>query len=341
MYVLLYKPVPSEPKNQRHAWQCPMSTDQPSQIYFLVGSVRSGTTMLRLMLDHHPQICCFGEFEYAVQPLEVSKAGKPPNKGDYHQWLTAERRFVAHNLTINHEVGYPELVRSFVQQMHERSGKPVTGATVHWGFEHLTKIWPDARFIHLVRDGRDVAKSVVQMGWAGNVWTAAETWIGAEKAWDRMAPTLKPCQAIELKQEDLVSQPEFHLTRLCKFLGTEFDPAMMAYHLDTTYDAPDATLINQWKRRLPASQIQLLEARMGSLLEERGYELSGHPPRTLGLLTRAKLNFQDKFARNRHRIRRYGFRLWLQEKAARRFGSQAERLRLQQQINTIDQQYLK
>jgi Sulfotransferase family len=42
---------------------------------FLVGSERSGTTLFRLMLDHHPQIACFFEFEYAVSRMPETLAG--------------------------------------------------------------------------------------------------------------------------------------------------------------------------------------------------------------------------------------------------------------------------
>ena len=56
--------------------------------------------------------------------------------------------------------------------------------------DRLTRIWPDARFIHLVRDPRDVARSVIPMGWAGNTWVGVERWMEAERLWDRVRSSL-------------------------------------------------------------------------------------------------------------------------------------------------------
>ena len=83
------------------------------------------------------------------------------------------------------------LVNDFLRQKQAASGgKPHVGATVHRHFERLRFLWPDARYIHLVRDPRDVARSVVQKGWAGNIYQASEFWIQAENCWDSLVPHL-------------------------------------------------------------------------------------------------------------------------------------------------------
>ena len=88
----------------------------------------------------------------------------------------------------NHPPGldYPALARSFLRA--ELAGRPVrvVGATVHRHVERLLFLWPAAQFIHLVRDPRDVARSRIQMGWDGNVWTAADAWIAAEAECERL-----------------------------------------------------------------------------------------------------------------------------------------------------------
>src|SRR5262245_28549711 len=134
---------------------------------FLVGAERSGTTLLRLMLDHHPQIAFHFEFEFAVD--RISLDGVLPALVDYHRWLISNRVFQHAGWSIDPELDYPHLVDSFLRQKQQLAGgKRLVGATVHRNFQHLRSIWPDARFVHIVRDGRDVSRSVVMMGWAGN-----------------------------------------------------------------------------------------------------------------------------------------------------------------------------
>jgi len=65
-------------------------------------------------------------------------------------------------------------VNSFLVQKRELESKQFVGATVHRKFDKLLMIWPDAKFIHVVRDPRDVARSVVKMGRVGHVYYGAD-----------------------------------------------------------------------------------------------------------------------------------------------------------------------
>src|SRR6185369_10561789 len=94
--------------------------------------------------------------------------------------------------TVDRSLSYPQLIDSFLQQQRARSNKPLVGATVHRHFDRLLRIWPVARFVHLVRDGRDVARSVIEMGWAGNLWTGCDRWIDAEQLWAKFSQMLPP-----------------------------------------------------------------------------------------------------------------------------------------------------
>jgi hypothetical protein len=155
---------------------------------FLVGAERSGTTLLRLMLDHHPEIAFFSEFEFAIE--HVSGRGDFPDVDSYRHWLGNDRIFLDSGFHVDPTLAYPELVRSFLEQKRYRDRKPLVGATVHAGFDRLGSIWPDARYIHLLRDPRDVARSTIAMGWAGNVWTGVERWLEAESTWSRLRDDL-------------------------------------------------------------------------------------------------------------------------------------------------------
>src|SRR5262245_58902733 len=133
--------------------------------YFLVGSVRSGTTLLRLMLDHHPEIACSADMSYAIDGLPEGSGW--PEMREYLRWLQAHRIFRDDNWWIDPALSYPELMESFLRQ--KKGAKSVVCAVVHHTFSRLLRIWPEARFIHLLRDGRDVAHSCIGMGWYGNM----------------------------------------------------------------------------------------------------------------------------------------------------------------------------
>lgn len=307
---------------------------------FLVGAERSGTTLLRLMLGHHPDLAWVNEFEYAVDM--VSDDGRFPDLEQYTAWLQRHRIFRASECTIDPALDYPALVRDFLEQRRRRAGKAQVHATCHRHFDRLLHIWPEARFIHLVRDGRDVARSVIGMGWAGNVYTAASRWIEAERLWEQLRARLSEDRWIELKYELLLAEPERELTRICEFIGVAFDPAMLAYDCDSTYEKPDPSLAQQWRRKLSPHQIRLIEARIGPMLADRGYELSGHPSLSVGPLRRWGLRIQDRFYRARFRLKRYGPILWLADACLRRLGRPRASLDLvQRRIQTVDSLHLK
>jgi hypothetical protein len=216
----------------------------------------------------------------------------------------------------------------------------VLGATCHKHFDRLLRLWPRARLVHLVRDGRDVARSCVGMGWAGNVWHGAERWIEAETLWDALAPRLAPGSVHELSYEDLVGAPERELTRLCAFLGVEFDPGMLAYERDSTYARPDPGLVGQWRTKLAPAELALLEARIGPQLRARGYAPSGVTPARPGALRRAVLALQDRLGRFRFRRERYGLAHVASSKLARLLGLSAWERRLARERDRIDDQHL-
>lgn len=275
--------------------------------FFLVGAERSGTTLLRLMLDSHPQLAWCSEFEFAVQRLP--EEGGWPAMEDYHAWLPMIRVFRHTGFTVNPSLSYPELMNSFLHQCKDRAGKEKVGATVHYDFHKLPRIWPDAKYIHILRDGRDVARSCIGMGWAGNVYTGADIWIEAEETWKRLCATLPKERWTEVTYEELVRDAPSTLERLCAFIGLPYDPAMLAYQSRTTYEAPDPKLIAQWKRKMSEREVQLVEARIAPMLVERGYELSGYPIIEVSTSEDRELRREDRRIRLRNAFKKYG--VWL------------------------------
>jgi hypothetical protein len=301
---------------------------------FLVGSERSGTTLVRLMLDHHPEIGFEKEFDFAVS--QVSDTGVLPPMRSYLDWITTVR---GADYVIDHSLDYRGLVNDFLRQKRAASGgKPGVGATVHRNFDRLRFLWPEARYIHLVRDPRDVARSVVQKGWAGNIYQASEFWIAAENCWDSLVPHLKSNQAIEVQYEDLVLRTEAVLTGICRFMGVEYSEKMLEYPTDAPqYPPPDPSLVAQWRTKLSPRDVATVELRTAGLMESRGYVSSGHPLPKIGPLKHELLLQAARLRRLRTRIHMFGPRLVALDVCGRRLGMKGLAARAQKGINTVEQ----
>jgi hypothetical protein len=305
----------------------------------LVGAERSGTTLLRLMLKGHPQISWQREFELAVDC--IGDDGRFPDMQRYYDFLSVSRVFTGDNYAIDKSLSYAELVDSFLVQCGERDARPIVGATCHRHFDRLVHIWPDAKFIHLVRDGRDVGRSAIQMGMTGNLWCATKRWEDAERTWERLKKRLPEDRRIEVRYEDLILNPVDNLRRLCEFIGVSYDPAMEDFYKGTTYDKPDPKLCYQWKKKLSPQDLQICEASVGDLLVERGYELSGQPRVSFGPLQIKRFEWQDRWYRRQVGIRAYGWRISVIGFLARRLGLKALSNRIQLEMNEISNQELK
>ncbi len=208
------------------------------------------------------------------------------------------------------------------------------------------RIWPNARFIHIVRDGRDVARSQLELGWVGNVYTGVQAWIDAERLWEKVREVVPASRRIDLKYEDLVTDAEGELTRICDFLDLSYDPAMLRYNEDSTYDSPDPRLIAQWRRKLSRDAVRLAESRISEMLVERGYELSGHKPLKVSTLQERLIRIDDRRNRLAARRRLYGTSLFTAELLARATAPAYRALtnfrkQVRERINEIERSTLK
>ena len=272
---------------------------------FLISAERSGSSLLRLMLDHHPEIAFATEFGWAV--AKIGDDGSLPDVVAFAEWLRRQRGF---DYDIDVRLDYRALVADILLQKRQRSGgKQFVGGTIHHAFHRVPYLWPRARFVHLVRDPRDVARSVLQKGWAGNLYDAAGWWVAAESSWDRLVPQLQADQFVEVRFEDLVAQPVECLERICSLIGTTFSEEMLTYSSSAKqYPKPDKGLAFQWKNAMKDRDIRLVEARTGTLLATRPYDLVHDDARPKGAFAHRLLLLQARLLRLPGRIEKFG--LW-------------------------------
>jgi hypothetical protein len=304
---------------------------------FVVGAVRTGSTMLRLMLDSHPQISNAGEFDFLID--RVGSNGELPDIRQYRRWLSTHRGFLLTGLAVDPHLGYRQLMHSFIEQL-SRSGKVVT-VNMHRHFERIPFLFPDARYIHLTRDPRDVARSSIQLGMSGNLYCGVEIWAKAERSWDRLASNLAPDRYLEVRYELLLGNVVEELSRICRFLGVAYSPEMLNYPSRSTYSAPDGKLRFQWKRQPAGRELQWVDWKLGSLLIQRNYELSGLGPMKPNPIELVHIRLQDKFYRIRFQIKRYGLALYLENLLATCAHIAAWQDRCQKRMNEIDLKFLK
>jgi hypothetical protein len=276
---------------------------------FLVGCERSGTTLLRLMLSHHPRLAFHFESDFIVKPLwEDQQEPVGAKLREFQDWLRADPAFQSSGFIIDESLPYRELVRSFLRQKTLLTGKSIVGMTVHVGFEQLPRVWPEARYVHLLRDGRDVTHSAMKLGWYGNAWAASEHWRRALISYDRLLENVALENVLEVRFEDLVSESEEQLSRISNFVGIPYDSAFFDYAETSSYSMPGRKEAANWRDHFDHRTIQLVESEIGDLLERHGYKLSGLDPIEITDSLRMELIRENTRLHRRWQISRYG--LW-------------------------------
>lgn len=305
-----------------------------TQPTFLVGAEQSGTTLLRLMLDSHPEIAFAEDFGYVVDG--VSHNGSLPTAADFKARTDSSRAFAASGFTIDESLPFQDMVSGFLQSRQQQKGALHAGATIHHRFSRTLWIWPEARFIHVVRDPRDVAPARVREGFAGNVWHALDSWVKVEDEWATLSHQVPADRLMTVRFSDLVADHHSTLTAICRFFGVDYTSQMLNYALDTDYQEPSKNLAGDWRLYLDDRDVQLVEARVGRRLVELGFEPSGLPPIELREKDRARLRRQDQIGRTIKRLGSHGVRLTMADFAARAIGNRGMQESLRLQIDEVE-----
>lgn len=307
--------------------------DVTARSFIVFGALRSGTTLLRLMLNGHPRIHCPGEMDFLIDFLDSS--------GGYDRTaLEASRIYRAHEALYPDQPLTDPRAQDFIARVAGSDGG-IAALILHRHLNRAVDVFPGMRVVHLMRDPRDVARSSIGMGWAGNVYYGVDHWIGTQKDWQRALPNLPAPQRLVIFYEDLIVKPEETLGAICAFVGLTFHPNMLAYDEGSTYSKPDPHLITQWKRKQSAEEVGLVEAKIGLMLERAGYAPSGHPSVFPGAGARLGLWLQNAGAKWRWRISRYGLMDPLLVKMASQIGMPRLGRAARRRMDAIQTGYLK
>ena len=269
---------------------------------FVVGAPRSGTTLLQLILNAHPDVAIHGEIHFFDEILQLKteisgfeteqdrdrflgQLGRT-NALQYVPGLQPRLEVVRERLGKAASPGYELFFLLMMQAFAEESGASRFGEKTPQNIRYLpelSEIFPEAKIVHIVRDPRDVVTSLMRMPWAPDsvVLNALKWKIDMLYMHDYLE---SGGAAHELRYEDLVAEPESTLRTLCRFLDVPWDPVMLAFNRSADANIQDepwkagtrrklnASAISGWKNKLSLSEARVVQLATSPFLEHYDYE---------------------------------------------------------------------
>ena len=280
----------------------------PNPYVFVVGCPRSGTTLLQRLLDHHPSLVVANDTHIIRHVLkhalrDVPPGVDPPLTPSLIDTVVTYRRF--YRLRLPEEAAraagdgagsFGAYIAALFDALAAQNGKPYAGEKtpeyVRW-LPHLHGLFPAARTIHIIRDGRDVALSLLEWARDGKGPSRLPLWrsepVGVAALWWAQLVGAGRCDGaalgkeryLEVFYERLVADPDPELRRVVAFLGLEYDERMIDAFAARTRSAPaldakDAWLpptqgLRRWREQMPGRDLELFETLAGPTLRELGY----------------------------------------------------------------------
>lgn len=264
---------------------------------FVIGPPRSGTTLVAVLLARHPRIAVPPETHYFRW---MQKKNLAALRGEELVRRAFENEFLL-DLGIRPEAlltrqgatdSTPALFSALMQAYAEREGKPRWAEKTP---DHLFSAYairsyfPQARFLCVLRDGRDAALSLRRVPWGpgDDLWACAQRWWVS--AW-RAAELLRrwpPTVIRAVRYEELVENPERICRSMCEFIGEDFSPEMLnprvptrviperhAAWLARAAEPVTRQRVGVWKTASPPER-SILQGLLAGMLKELGYNESG------------------------------------------------------------------
>jgi hypothetical protein len=269
--------------------------------FFVLGAARSGTTMLRLMLNRHSRLAIPFESQFLRQIFAEFPLCRPLNRREAERMadlVVYEKNFrswhldaaeVRRELVRRVPASLAELVDMLFRMEIAPSGKPRWGdKTPHYYlcWRQLMGLFPGSRLVHIIRDGRDVNLSLERVGWHGPTASdRARYWRDRVEMARDAARELGPERNLIIRYEDLVLSTRVTLQAICDFLGETFEPGMLDFFTDADqhicdidgdvheklHRPPQPEDVERWRREMPVARQREFEAIAGSGLRAMSY----------------------------------------------------------------------
>ena len=309
---------------------------------FVVGCGRSGTTLVRAILDAHPDMAVPDESYF---PLWLGRHRERYERPDGFATDTLVDDLLAHESSVRWGLPadtvraalaeaapttFADGVRAYYRAYAHAHGKGRYADKTPIFVLHLpvlAELFGEARFVHMIRDGRNVVLSRVSTAWGTNRFDFETMQWRAHVEQGRAAGrALGPDRYLELRYEELLDDPEAVTRELCRFVDLEFDPGMLRYHERAAplVEAqphpgehrnllrPPTAGLRDWRTELDASRVALFEALAGPTLDDLGYERgaarSTPAVRARAVWARARYGATMQYRRAKHTLWRVAHR---------------------------------
>lgn len=259
------------------------SSSRMTAPFFVVGTQRSGTTLLYQMLGSHPDLFVVNEFWHLYPHLD----------GEIRD-LEALDRLLASHLELRQlpttASGEPwqHVDLAFRARLAERGERRwgIKDPRLTYHLDRFAERYPEGRFVFIVRDGRGVVCSYLKRKWnVANAYHGALLWakeVGIQSEF--MRRRVNRCHRLHF--ESLLDDPEGHLREICDFLGERFSPALLEYYRrepETPIHEGNENITkpiqkavgDSWRNELSAHELGVIETASGKALVEQGYQLTG------------------------------------------------------------------
>lgn len=275
----------------------PLKCDSPP--IFVIGSQRSGTTLLRLILNAHSKVAIPEEGTFWMPLLRKRRGNLGGNelenwlkyikKNSQFQLWRMETKEAVERIRKKGNCSLAEVMSAFYEDYLQMCKKSIWGDKTPSFFRMvpvLASLFPDARFIYVVRDGRDVYLSWRKMNPSkNNISIVAVEWIYKLQKAKKALEALDVTRSLEIRYEDLVCMPDETLKKICNFLALEYESTMLNYwktsdrfigshHSKLIFRPVSSKSVGKWKRELSQKEVCRFELIAGRALASHGYELS-------------------------------------------------------------------
>lgn len=266
---------------------------------FICGCGRSGTTLLGSLLGSHSNCIATPESQFIFDLIQGShlSANITIEPDQVIKQLSKHWRFKLWNLKLStndfkiKEINtYSELIQFIVNTYASQNDKPNASYWIDHTPEHiqhiatLMKLFPEAKFIHIIRDGRAIASSVLNLDWGGlhTIPQIAQWWVRQIGYGLAAENYLGKAISKQVKYENLLLKPEETLKEICTFIGINYQVKMLKgndYKVPSYTESqhkligtkPDSKQITIWKKRLSSRQIEIFESSTQDILSYLGY----------------------------------------------------------------------
>lgn len=284
---------------------------------FVRGLSRSGGTLMVTVLDAHPQV----SMSYELYPtllqdapgvdgladlaqtlrrtgMARSAVKAAPTKGigtflarcarsgvDHQTFATLLRAHLDAGGSFDDVAGRMKFIERCALEKARREGKPYWGLKCNNQYADYLDVWPNARFVNMVRDGRDVLSSQLNTGsFRKSPSEVATSWSNTHRKFRELLRE-PGVMAEEVFYERLAREPRESLVEALTGIGLDFHDRMLAHHTAdlTVYKASHLSMeqlkkpisdsqVGRWRNDLNRVQLEEFEAVAGEMLEELGYQ---------------------------------------------------------------------